>query len=441
MEETKKICRATAGRTTLNTLTDTQIIRRGDAVVRSRHELAIELVDCLAEIERRALHLKKGYSSLFDYCTRRWNFSPSKTGRFIAAMRSAKKFPEVRTLLIDRKLTVCGAARVARLLTEENREELLRQVSGQRYIDIERIVASRRIAPKSREIVRPIGKRAVRRKKSGGRDDLFERREEKKSGEASDSRAPRDEAERPAEGGGAAPDYTQNGCEFRRDWNPGSGPPAGTMPGGRDCRDFENETEERFEIRFSASAAFLAKMERAKAILSRRWSIEALLEKTLDEFLERHDPERKVARREKRNARKGRPGRERHVTPEELFPATAGAPKSVAGPGLSSENCDSRKDPPGAERSIEKRDADRKRASGKRRSRHIPAALRDAVFLRDDGRCTWIGDDGVRCSASAHLQVDHIVPFCRGGKHELGNLRLLCGKHNRLAALELLGAR
>ena len=47
----------------------------------------------------------------------------------------------------------------------------------------------------------------------------------------------------------------------------------------------EEKTEERFEIRFSAGTAFLRKMERAKAILSRRWSIEAVLEKTLDEFL------------------------------------------------------------------------------------------------------------------------------------------------------------
>jgi len=119
-----------AARTRLNTLTDKEIIRRGDGVVRSRHELAIELLDCLIEIDRRSLHVKKGYSSLFYFCTRRWHFSPAKAGRFIASMRCIRKFPDVRVLLEDRKLSICGIAAIARLVTEENHDKLLRDVSG-----------------------------------------------------------------------------------------------------------------------------------------------------------------------------------------------------------------------------------------------------------------------------------------------------------------------
>ena len=70
---------------TLATLTDRQLIRKGDIAVRTSHELALEILDCLIEIDQRSLYLKHGYSSLFDFCTRRWHYSPPKAGRFIAA--------------------------------------------------------------------------------------------------------------------------------------------------------------------------------------------------------------------------------------------------------------------------------------------------------------------------------------------------------------------
>jgi 5-methylcytosine-specific restriction endonuclease McrA len=40
----------------------------------------------------------------------------------------------------------------------------------------------------------------------------------------------------------------------------------------------------------------------------------------------------------------------------------------------------------------------------------------------------------VRCDAERNLQIDHIVPYARGGDNSLENLRLLCARHNRLAA-------
>ena len=161
--------------TRLATLSDRQIVRKGDHVVRLRHELAIELLDCLIEISRRSLYLKKGYSSLFDYCIRRWRFSPAKAGRFIAAARCTEKFPEVRVLLEERKIAVWGIAAIARLLTEENRDELLRTVSGKTHKEIERIVAARRSAPPIREFIRPIGtaSQGPRTEAAGRREDLF----------------------------------------------------------------------------------------------------------------------------------------------------------------------------------------------------------------------------------------------------------------------------
>jgi len=65
------------------------------------------------------------------------------------------------------------------------------------------------------------------------------------------------------------------------------------------------------------------------------------------------------------------------------------------------------------------------------RSRHIPDAVRDAVFVRDQGRCTYVGPDGHQCGEIRGVQLDHIHPFSCGGTHTVDNLRVRCGPHNR----------
>jgi len=72
-------------------------------------------------------------------------------------------------------------------------------------------------------------------------------------------------------------------------------------------------------------------------------------------------------------------------------------------------------------------------------ARQIPAAVRDAVFVRDGGRCTFEGPGGMRCESRKGLEVDHIRPVAAGGNNNLSNLRLLCAAHNLRAAEIALG--
>lgn len=77
------------------------------------------------------------------------------------------------------------------------------------------------------------------------------------------------------------------------------------------------------------------------------------------------------------------------------------------------------------------------RAAGTRRS--IPAQIRKAVFERDGGRCAFIHRDGRGCGSTRRLEFDHIVPFARGGKTTIENLRLLCRAHNQHEAERAFG--
>jgi len=84
-------------------------------------------------------------------------------------------------------------------------------------------------------------------------------------------------------------------------------------------------------------------------------------------------------------------------------------------------------------------DSRRRECKDATQSRHVPDQVKDQVFVRDGAQCTFVGLSGTRCQCKKGLQVDHIVPYAAGGTHELSNLRLLCGAHNRLAAEQTLG--
>jgi hypothetical protein len=73
-------------------------------------------------------------------------------------------------------------------------------------------------------------------------------------------------------------------------------------------------------------------------------------------------------------------------------------------------------------------------------SRHIPARVKEAVWVKDKGRCAFVGPGDRRCNSTHNLQFDHFpIPFARGGPSTANNLRLLCAKHNRHTAGEVFG--
>lgn len=71
-------------------------------------------------------------------------------------------------------------------------------------------------------------------------------------------------------------------------------------------------------------------------------------------------------------------------------------------------------------------------------SRHIPAAVRRAVWKRDGGRCTFIGTQG-RCGETGFLEHHHAVPFAAGGQPTIDNVCLLRRAHNMHEAERYFG--
>ena len=66
--------------------------------------------------------------------------------------------------------------------------------------------------------------------------------------------------------------------------------------------------------------------------------------------------------------------------------------------------------------------------------RYIPARTKQVVWKRDNGQCT-------NCNSSYAVQFEHIIPFSRGGRNEVGNLKLLCRLCNQRSAIESYGMK
>jgi hypothetical protein len=74
-------------------------------------------------------------------------------------------------------------------------------------------------------------------------------------------------------------------------------------------------------------------------------------------------------------------------------------------------------------------------------SRHIPAEVNRAAYAQDQGSCSFVGKNGRRCGERAFLQRDHVKPYGAMGEAIVGNIRLLCFRHNQYEADQFYGGR
>lgn len=62
--------------------------------------------------------------------------------------------------------------------------------------------------------------------------------------------------------------------------------------------------------------------------------------------------------------------------------------------------------------------------------RHIPAAVKRAVWIRDGGRCVFVGKGSRRRRERGFLEFHHVRPYAVGGAPTVDNIQLRCRAHN-----------
>ena len=332
----------------LCTVSNADLVSRLKTLTKRERECTHEIILHLQELGRRRLYADLGYSSLFDYAVRALGYSPAAAQRRIKASRVIDRVPEAYSCLEKGTLSLAVLEVVSDALTSRNAREIVRDVVGKSRDEAREVVA----------MYHPVAESKLREK--------------------------------------IEPVFVQKNTSLRAEACNFVGNDAAT--GGLE-----------YQVSFVASPEMKEKLERAREIAG--GGLGDVLEKAVEEYLERHCPARRHARREKKRLARDRAQAEQIL--ESIDEVQEAAEKIVA------EIPDTQRDAA--------------------RSRYISRALRDEVLARDGHRCSYVAEDGTRCQCRVGLEIDHEFPFGLGGRTDLENLRTMCKAHNFMFARRMYG--
>jgi hypothetical protein len=355
------------------------------ALLRRERVAMADFLIALSDFDRRRAWSVLGHASLFAFLTSELGLTPAPTYWRVEAARLLQRFPDLIEPLREGRLCLTSLGELARVLTEENMAEVLPRFLGISSREAKEVVAELlpRPAPPMRTVIRPL---------STGRTAEATPVVEPGAGDPSSADTDSGSLWAPKVDLAVSvpvlvPALTQATAALapRRD-------------------DVDPLTAELSRLSTTVSRRFLQKLKSARVGLGHaipHATTEQVLEAALDLLLE------------KQARARGQVKKPRTVvapTPTQVQPA--------AEPNFSEP--------------LHRRDGHREA---------IPAAVKRAVWERDQGRCTWPLDGGGCCGSTHRLELDHIVPWADWGGEQEANLRLLCGGHNRLAARQAFGDR
>jgi 5-methylcytosine-specific restriction endonuclease McrA len=396
----------------LITIPDDELLERLGALVQGSRRTEADLVAHIGEVDRRRLYVRAAAPSMFVYCTDVLHLSEAEAYLRIAAARAVRRHPQLLAMLGDGRLHLSAIAKLAPHLTPENCDALLRRATHASKRQIEELVAEISPRPDVPCLVRKLPERNERQL-------------------ASTTCASTPLA------GTAQPEVVavvairlQDGVELCPD---GVAPvavragealkpvlsfaPSGVRLESNAARGSSRDVLEplapsRYKVQFTASAELCDKLERLQALLSAEIpgaDMAVVIDRAVTQTLRRLEARRYARTSAVRNPL--------------ALEATSGRARSAQTP------TDERRHP---------RAAARENTSA---GRHIPAAVRRAVFERDGGRCRYRDETGRRCPERHRLEYHHLHPFAMGGAHALDNVRLMCRSHNLYLAERDYGQR
>ncbi len=395
----------------LRSLSDQSLLSRIQQLTRRERSITLLVLMHLNEVERRQLHLKLGYSSMFDYCTACLGYSASAASRRIRTARCVARYPEIHALLKSNEVNISTVAQVSSILTVENRAAVLSRIRGKSQREVETVVAEfEPLARMPRDRARTVMVRVPAPRSLVDVSAPGPRADSACAGEISTHvpLAPADLSRidsHDRSGCTSVASHDRSGCTSVAP----SVAPACADEASRSTVTLQRRTV----LQFSASDAFMAKLETVRSLAWHRppanASLEQVFELALDLMIEKEHPSRRRERRERTAAR--RKERRAKAAAHQEQRDRASEPSQTSGNATVTN------------------------------VRYIAPAIRDRVHVRDQGQCKFKGPDGRRCESRRALQIDHVRPVKTGGDGTEVNLRVLCAYHNRLEAERILGWR
>ncbi len=277
----------------LRSLSDSQIITGSKVARAQEHSGLLAMIGFIAETDRRQLFLRRGYSSLYDYCVRELGYSESQAMRRITTARCIEKFPDVFEFLKANEINLATISRVSKILTAENCGEVLESIRRKSLREVEAIVAEHEpVAAFPPDRVRTI----VAKIPASQVGEIYLRSEGKKHPAFLES--PMDDTNQGAPASTIEQMTQPDRTDPPRDRSSATEPaeePVGSPPA---------RFERRARVEFTARQELIEKLERIRALASHRLPARASMEQVIDFMadyvIHREDP---ITRHQRRQAR------------------------------------------------------------------------------------------------------------------------------------------
>jgi hypothetical protein len=72
-------------------------------------------------------------------------------------------------------------------------------------------------------------------------------------------------------------------------------------------------------------------------------------------------------------------------------------------------------------------------------TRHIPDDMKRTIYERDGGQCTFVGEQGRRCTETGGVELDLLDGWAKTHEHSVDRIVLKCRSHNAHAAEKMYG--
>ena len=402
-------------------LSDTDLLARVERLVHSERQATAALVAHLAEIANRKLYVAQGYASLFSYCMQALHLSEHAAYNRIEAARAAMRYPAVLTCLARGDVHLTAVRLLSPLFTPENHRELLAAARHRSKRQVEELIARLRPQPDAPASVRRLPSVKAPRPAGAPMTSVDP---------AATPTMSTDPAAKPATNvtasvaTGAAPESPTGPAGVC------TGKTMGTPSGASTARPAVVVPlgPERYKVQFTANAAMREKLRRAQELLRHRipgGDLAEVIDLALD-LLVRDLEKKKFAATDRPRGSGAETGNDRV-----LSTGSEATRDRARGTGAEAAHDGARRRGP--------EESALHGTVALESSRHIPAEVKRAVWQRDEGRCTFTGPHGVRCTERGQLEFDHVRPHADGGAASIGNVRLLCRRHNQYEARQFFG--
>jgi len=120
-----------------------------------------DVVSHIGEVDTRRLFARAACSSMFDYCRQVLHLRENEAYLRITVARASRKHPVLLAMLRDGRLHLSGIAKLAKHLTRENRDAVLKRAAGVSHQGIKELVRELDPQPDAPPTIRKLPDRAA----------------------------------------------------------------------------------------------------------------------------------------------------------------------------------------------------------------------------------------------------------------------------------------